>query len=207
MNYPPIGDFSFFDNENTSKMVEDAYNSTLSVEGGLDEMKREPINGFMFSTSPIRKKIDAALINTETGGLHSGSSYACTMRHIHSIARLGWENYVNMILTQQSESSQSNNNINVRNIIFHKFDNNKKKSVLEEENVVHVCAICLLDNNDESSYVIESDEQMTIPNDESYVSCGHVFHQLCIETHITKYNKTRCPLCNKNIKACYLLSK
>ena len=95
MNYA-INDFSFMEDIHAGKMIQDALLAVELVPGGMEEIKKDPgSRGFMFSTaSDIRKRIDEELSKTETGGLHSGSSYGWTMRQVQAIASLGWDEYV-----------------------------------------------------------------------------------------------------------------
>ena len=95
MNYA-FGEFSFMEEIRYGNMIQDALRAVELVPGGMEEMKKDPgSRGFMFSTaSDIRKRIDEELSKTETGGLHSGSSYGWTMRQVQAIASLGWDEYV-----------------------------------------------------------------------------------------------------------------
>jgi hypothetical protein len=201
------GNFLFISEEHTRKMIRDAYNAMLSVPGGLEEMKKDPgINGYLFSTpSSTRQKIDQSLSRMETGGYHSGSSYAMTMREVQAIARLGWSAYVQMILIEQSQRDQQQK-LEQKEVSFFKLPEQQKKSVLEKEDVIKVCAFCLGDNSTENSYVIQSEEKSNSKyREDNYVSCGHVFHQACLEKHIQEYHKKKCPLCAAIIESCYLL--
>ena len=203
------GNFLFISNEQQRKMIQDAYQATLYVNGGLEEMKKDPgINGYIFSKpSAIRKQIDERLMQMETGGYHSGCSYAFTMREVQAIARLGWSAYVQMILIEQNERTQvqqtEQNQVN-----FIRSRKDKKRTVLENKEVIKVCAICLCNNVAENTYVIQSDEKSaSISQEENYVSCGHVFHQVCLEKHVDEYHKKKCPLCASQIRNCYLLDE
>ena len=79
-----FNDFSFMVDDHKKCMIQDALQATLQVDGGMEEMAKEPdYGGYMYSTpSRIRKLIDIKLSKTPTGGLHSGSSYGWTMRNI-----------------------------------------------------------------------------------------------------------------------------
>ena len=90
------GDFTFITNESERLMIQDAYESMNKVEGGMDEMKKDPgESGYMFSPpSPIRGLITEELIKTRSGQLHSGASYGVTMRELQMLVRLGWNQYV-----------------------------------------------------------------------------------------------------------------
>ena len=203
------GNFLFISNEQQRKMLHDAYQATLEVNGGLEEMKKDPgINGYIFSKpSAIRKEIDERLMQMETGSYHSGCSYAFTMRQVQAIARLGWSAYVQMILIEQSERLNTQQ-IKSDHVYFSKSRDQQKKSVLEKEEVIEVCAICLCNNAAENAYVIQSEEKSTsVSSEENYVSCGHVFHQTCLEKHIMEYHKKKCPLCAANIHSCYFLDE
>ena len=103
MNYA-INDFSFMEDIHAGKMIQDALLAIELVPGGMEEMKKDPgSRGFMFSpVSDTRKRIDEELSKTETGGLHSGSSYGWTMRQVQGIARLGWDEYVIQYLANKS---------------------------------------------------------------------------------------------------------
>ena len=103
INYA-FGDFSFLEDIHAGKMIQDALRAVELVPGGMDEMKKDPgSRGFMFSTvSDTRRRIDEELSKTETGGLHSGSSYGWTMRQVQGIARLGWDEYVIQYLANKS---------------------------------------------------------------------------------------------------------
>lgn len=203
------GNFLFISNEQQRNMLQDAYQATLYVNGGLEEMKKDPgINGYIFSKpSAIRKEIDERLMQMETGSYHSGCSYAFTMREVQAIARLGWSAYVRMILIEQHERTQVQQT-EQNHVSFIRSRKDKKRSSLENEEVIKVCAICLCNNVAENTYVIQSEETSTLMSqEENYVSCGHVFHQACLEKHIQEYHKKKCPLCAANIRNCYLLDE
>ena len=201
------GNFLFIFNEQQRKMIQDAYQATLYVNGGLEEMKKDPgINGYIFSKpSAIRKQIDERLMQMETGRYHSGCSYAFTMREVQAIARLGWSAYVQMILIEQNERLQVKQT-EQNNVSFIRSRKDQKRSFLENKEVIKVCAICLCNNTVENAYVIQSEETSTLMSqEENYVSCGHVFHQVCLEKHVDEYHKKKCPLCASKIHSCYLL--
>ena len=103
MNYA-FNDFSFMEDIHAVKMIKDALRAVELVPGGMEEMKKDPgSNGFMFSrASDTRQRINDELSKTETGGLHSGSSYGWTMRQVQGIARLGWDEYVIQYLANKS---------------------------------------------------------------------------------------------------------
>jgi len=187
-----FNDFSFIEDEQDKRMIQDALDATLKVSGGLEEMAKDPGNsGFMFSKpTEIRKLIDKALFETPTGGLHSGSSYGWTMRQVQAIARLWWDTYVSHFLAQINLSNNNNNNIPYISVI--------KKSILEKENIT-ICAICL-SNNDEYCYIINSMHLGNMNNIE-HISCGHVFHKVCLNHWISRHST--CPLCRTQIVYLY----
>ena len=184
-------DFSFMEDIYARNMIQDALQAVIRVPGGMDEMKKDPgSRGFMFSTaSDIRKRIDEELSKTETGGLHSGASYGWTMRQVQSIARLGWDSYVSQYLAQIN-LPYNNNNI--------PYISEPKNSILENENI-SVCSICL-SNNDEYCYIINSSSLENMNNIEN-ISCGHVFHKVCLNPWISRHNT--CPMCRTQIISLY----
>lgn len=85
------GDFSFIKDTMSREMLEDGY-STISNLELWDWMKSytpEEGKGFMFSSHENITKIG----NTMKTG-HSGSSFGWTMRSLESIAKKGWESFV-----------------------------------------------------------------------------------------------------------------
>ncbi len=96
---PPRGVFSFIEDQSTRGMLTDAFNAIERVPGGWAELTKEAPQGFMFSPpTPIRQQIDAAILATPSGQSHSGASYGLTMRHMQTIARVGWAQYVRSLL-------------------------------------------------------------------------------------------------------------
>jgi hypothetical protein len=90
MSYNP-GDFSFINDSHTKEMLEDGYNtiSTLELWDWMKTYEPEEGKGFMFSSHENITKIGSAM---KTG--HSGASYAWTMRIMESIAKNGWDKFV-----------------------------------------------------------------------------------------------------------------
>ena len=62
-------------------------------------------NGFMFSSTPERQRIDAKMSEQDIAGGHSGSSYGGTMRVMEYIAKEGYEKY--------REETVNNENMNM----------------------------------------------------------------------------------------------
>jgi hypothetical protein len=190
--------FSFMEDEHIGNMIKDALHAVENVPGGMEEMKQDPgSRGFMFSTvSDIRKRIDIKLSETPTGGIHSGASYGWTMRQVQAIARLGWNAYVSQYLAHINLPNINNNNNNNNNNIH--YISEKKKSILENVNI-SVCSICLC-NNDEYCYTINSRPFENL-NSIERISCGHVFHKVCLNRWISRHNT--CPMCRSEIISLY----
>jgi hypothetical protein len=193
MNYA-FGDFRFMEDIHAGKMIQDALLAVELVPGGMEEMKKDPgSRGFMFSTvSETRQRIDEELSKTETGGLHSGASYGWTMRQVQAIARLGWDEYVSQYLAQINLSNNNDNNNNIPYI-------SETKSSILENIEIFVCSICL-SNSDEYCYIINSMPLENMNNIE-HMSCGHVFHKVCLNHWISKHNT--CPMCRRQIVCLY----
>ena len=185
-------DFSFMEDNHARNMIQDALHAVIRVPGGMEEMMKDPgSRGYMFSTeSDIRKRINMELSETPTGGLHSGASYGWTMRQVQSIARLGWDSYVSQYLAQINLPYNNNNNI--------PYISETKNSILENDNI-SVCSICL-SNNDEYCYIINSSSLENMNNIE-HISCGHVFHKVCLNPWICRHNT--CPMCRTQIISLY----
>lgn len=194
INYA-FNDFSFMEDIQAINMIQDALHAVELVPGGMEEIKKDPgSRGFMFSTaSDIRKRIDEELSKTETGGLHSGSSYGWTMRQVQAIARLGWDEYVSQYLAQINLSNNNDNNDN--NIPY---ISEPKSSILENIEIF-VCSICL-SNCDEYCYIINSMPLENMNNIE-HICCGHVFHKVCLNHWISRHNT--CPMCRRQIVSLY----
>lgn len=104
MAIPANGDFSALNlDSNSMEMLTDAYYAVASVHKGWDHLRRPdvPLGGsFMFtSNDPILATIQGKL--TYTG--HTGSSYGWVMRTMETIAKHGWEVYVNAVGIRPSE--------------------------------------------------------------------------------------------------------
>jgi hypothetical protein len=93
--YPLSPDFSFLDGS-TSQAVESAYKTVFQKEA-FKILKEFDGESFMFSNDP---KILAIMtdVNDAYPG-HSGASLAFAMRHIEFIAKNGFDNYRNHILS------------------------------------------------------------------------------------------------------------
>jgi hypothetical protein len=77
-------------------MLKSAYDAICSVDNGwrfLKDYVPEANKGFMFSTPPPKLEEINEAINDRYDG-HSGASYGWTMRHMESIAKNGWDDYV-----------------------------------------------------------------------------------------------------------------
>ena len=102
------GDFSFIKCEHSRKMLESAHDAINSVDNGWQFLKDyipEANKGFMFSTPPDKlKEINKAISDRYDG--HSGSSYGWTMRHMESIAKKGWDDYVDTNLPKDYQASK-----------------------------------------------------------------------------------------------------
>ena len=95
------GDFSFT-KEDSREMLKTAYDAICSIEGGWEFLKDyipQASKGFMFSTPPPKlEEINKEITKRYDG--HSGASYGATMTHMESIAKKGWDAYVDMNLTK-----------------------------------------------------------------------------------------------------------
>ncbi len=94
-----MGDFSFIDDKMSKTMVEDAYNAVSKTEGGWEFLKTyepESGKGFMFSSHEMLGRISS---NMKMHDMHSGSSYAWTMRQVEYIAKKGWSSFVQTWIT------------------------------------------------------------------------------------------------------------
>jgi len=98
MAIPPQGQFETLRLDSDSiQMLTDAYNAVESIPGGWDYLKRPdipPRGSFMFASNDATlTAIDGRL--TYSG--HSGSSYGWVMRTMETIAKNGWDVYVNSV--------------------------------------------------------------------------------------------------------------
>lgn len=59
--------------------------------------------GFMFSTTPERRRIDAKMREQNIAGGHSGFSYGYTMRVMESVAKEGYEKYKEYYLKNEND--------------------------------------------------------------------------------------------------------
>ena len=84
------GDFSFIKSKSDRDMLEDAYNAvTVSNAWDFFQTQAPPDDkGYMFWNTP---ELTAIIKNMKHGDLHSGASFASTMRAIQSIALMGWD--------------------------------------------------------------------------------------------------------------------
>ena len=84
------GDFSSFKD---CEMLDTAYKAITLAEG-WNFLKMYNTNSFMFGESPPQlERIDAKIHTLYPG--HSGCSYGWTMRQMESIAKNGWDAYIN----------------------------------------------------------------------------------------------------------------
>jgi hypothetical protein len=90
MSYSP-GDFSFIDDTMSKEMLEDGYQTITDLElwDWMKTYEPEEGKGFIFSNHDNITKIG----NTMKTG-HSGASYGWTMRSLESIAKNGWDKFV-----------------------------------------------------------------------------------------------------------------
>ncbi len=85
------GDFSFIESSMDRMMYEDMY-TAVSNANAWEEIKADPgEGGFMFGAQDLVSKISSHL-NDRVG--HSGASFAYTLRVMQSIARQGWNVFV-----------------------------------------------------------------------------------------------------------------
>lgn len=91
MSYNP-GDFSFINDSHSKQMLEDGYKTITDLDlwNWIANYTPEEGKGFMFSSHDNITKIGNAM---KTG--HSGASYGWTMRNMESIAKNGWDKFVN----------------------------------------------------------------------------------------------------------------
>jgi hypothetical protein len=81
------------------EMIQDAYDTIerLGLWEWFGEFEPHPNEGFMFTTD-----IKIAMIGTSMKfDGHSGSTFGWTMRVVHDIAKQGWENHKNMVLSRR----------------------------------------------------------------------------------------------------------
>jgi hypothetical protein len=91
MNSQTPGDFSFIKDTMSREMLEDGYTtiSNLELWDWMKSYTPDEGKGFMFSSHENITKMGSAM---KTG--HSGSSFGWTMRSLESIAKNGWESFV-----------------------------------------------------------------------------------------------------------------
>lgn len=171
------GNFSFTGED--EMMLKTAFDAVNSVSDGWEELKKNPGNdGFLFSRASskineIYNKID------EIYPLHSGCSYALTMRHMQYIALYGWDEYLRKFIPIYESS--------FRNDIIIVEENLSKESISHPIELNTECCICL---TQETAMVCST-------------NCNHIFHKTCLETWVLKNktkNKRECPLCRTVIK-------
>ena len=88
--YP--GDFSFFDDDNWSISLIDAYNAVEMIgPNGWDELKNHsPIKKIKYGDNIVINKIYHNMVFTHPSKLH----YTVIMRNLEFIAKKGWDPYV-----------------------------------------------------------------------------------------------------------------
>jgi hypothetical protein len=199
LEIPTRGDFSFINCEYSREMLQSAFDAVESVPNGWEALLPEPANGFMFSSraeGSVLKQIDRAISERYSG--HSGSSYACTMRNMQGIARLGWNDYVRFNLNRREQSTNSVNQAHSPNSNKPVISDKPVFSILDCKDSNQICPICLEYLVIEKSNVYVVSNGLCDGTKANPVKCGHKYHIECIREWIEK--KSTCPICRTDIK-------
>jgi hypothetical protein len=187
---PERGDFSFVHDNHERTMLQDAYNSVNSVSEGWLAMIPDPRSGgFMYNLPPrgsIREQIDIALGATETGGLHSGSSYGWVMRQMQGIATMGWSQYVSIRRNTQTAPT----NVLASRIPIQSFIGMYSA---DSETMCRICFDPLKEVKDVAVLCSDAD-----PDTTKNALCGHTYHSECINKWVNCRHNT-CPICRATI--------
>lgn len=90
---PSLGEFSWMKESYDAAMLADAYQAITAAEQWpfFRNQAPPPDRGYMFWNAPELTLVQAKMRDP---GVHSGASYAWTMREMQAIAKLGWEAWV-----------------------------------------------------------------------------------------------------------------
>jgi hypothetical protein len=103
MSYYGDGKFEFIKNKNEKELYINAWNAITKNELWVWLGTYEPENGFIWASHPNLDKINNEIHSSPIGQSHSGLSYGLTMRTMQNIAKNGYENYRNKILSYYIE--------------------------------------------------------------------------------------------------------
>jgi hypothetical protein len=191
----PRGNFSFITDNDERQMLRSAFTAIESVPGGWNALLPEPEagRGFMFQSvisGSVMYQINQA-IDANYGG-HSGSSYGWTMRQMQGIARLGWEQYVQLRLNAAAMPPP----LPMAAVAAAAPGGGGVPILLEPATTLYdgvpcVCPICY-ENHDDTALAV-NDGTGNNP-----ITCGHTFHQACI-LDWTRLGRRSCPVCRGNI--------
>jgi hypothetical protein len=93
------GDFSFIANTSDRVAYQDIY-AAITKADAWEWMKYDPgPGGFMFSTSDTMRRIHANLVDSMG---FSGAAFALYMRQMQYIARAGWDEWVKLIVAENT---------------------------------------------------------------------------------------------------------
>jgi hypothetical protein len=87
------GDFSWMKDSHSAAMLTDAYQAITAAEQWFFFRYEEPPpdRGYMFWNTPELTLVQSKMRDPD---VHSGASYAWTMREMQAIAKLSWEGWV-----------------------------------------------------------------------------------------------------------------
>ena len=88
-------DFSFIRDPHTRHLVSNGYTAVTQLEllGWLRNFSLRDNDRIMFSSHPNIRKIGDRMESLSDAPIHSSSSFATTLRHLHYIAKHGMEEY------------------------------------------------------------------------------------------------------------------
>jgi hypothetical protein len=88
-NYYGDGEFGFVANDKEREMLKNAHWAVTQCES-WNWLRTFNEESFLLSTSPILHRIMEKIVEHGEGRLHSGASFACTMRVMEYIAKNGY---------------------------------------------------------------------------------------------------------------------
>jgi len=182
MALPLRGDFSFITDASTRFMFQSAFAAVETVPGGWNALLPQARVGVIDEhvvLNPVLRQVEDA-IHANYGG-HSGPSWNTTMQQMRGIARLGWDQYVQVMINREQPQPAAAGGgggarITMEFCVPSLYDN-----------IPSVCAICF-ENHDGTSMAINNG------NFNHPVRCGHIYHRNCIDGWIQS-GKNSCPTC------------
>ena len=182
MEIPGRRNFEFIEDKESRLMLQSAFNAINGITGGWEELLKDPgSGGFIFSKHDNDKmsELKSAVIKADPS--HSGTSYAWTMRNMQGIARLGWNQYKQLMINMERSDSDRP----ASSIASIPINTQLVSTPFDEKRCV--CAICFEKLN-HTTLAINNGKNI------NPVECGHMYHKDCILEWINLGNKT-CPMC------------